>query len=244
MINLPPFNLPEGLEIANGPIRAAAVRTLLRQLPTVEFMTSELFVSACEQTILCHRQDAVAHLQSSFSGVKRQEPRHWMGLAAVIGKALTQKQHASAFGIDRSSAKPLLQADQALITVAQCTGVELREASGQDQPARLIRNGLVRQRSPRQHRHGEAVQPVLHFRVTEVEGLILCNCDRNARQPLHARAGCKPLLERVLSCLRTPHQRQQSFEIEMLFSQGCPGLQSFGELAQLLSGSEAEVPAG
>tara|TARA_B100002052_G_scaffold228354_1_gene210876 strand:+ start:342 stop:668 length:327 start_codon:yes stop_codon:yes gene_type:complete len=104
---------------------------LFCQLPTMKLMAAKGFPAAHEQSIPMGSERAISHLQVSFPGMEGQQSGHAMHASFQVAKALPEKQHATAFGVNRMHPSELLQSVEAAVAVAQLFSMLFGEAAGQ-----------------------------------------------------------------------------------------------------------------
>ena len=102
-------------------------------------MASQSLSLSHQQSVADRRQRAVADIQLAATGMERQGAGHGMDGTVKVTERAAQQQHASAFGIDRSTARETPQGIEAAMAAAQLGRMLFRKATGKDQTSGVLR---------------------------------------------------------------------------------------------------------
>ena len=102
-------------------------------------MTLEALSPSNQQSVVGWRQRAVTDIKLAAAGMERQGAGHGMDGTVEVTERAAQQQHASAFGIDRSTARETPQGIEAAMAAAQLGRMLLRKATGKDQTSGVLR---------------------------------------------------------------------------------------------------------
>ena len=102
-------------------------------------MASQSLSLSHQQSVADCRQRAVADIQLAAGGMERQGAGHGMDGTVEVTERAAKQQHASAFGIDRSTARETPQGIEAAMAAAQLGRMLLRKATGKDQTSGVLR---------------------------------------------------------------------------------------------------------